>query len=113
MYIKKHHKCQRNHALQKQIQGSGTDLLSPSRFAKSTMGPGGLSDRVRNGNGCDPSGRRTRTLDPFMVRRRKSILVVAIDDRLVRLGSRALASTRLSLRTTSPYGPYTYRLSTL
>ncbi len=28
----------------------------PRRYQRSTIGPGGLNCRVRNGNGCNPSG---------------------------------------------------------
>ena len=40
----------------------GTDLLSQAGRPPSTIGPGGLNDRVRNGNGCGPSGMGTREI---------------------------------------------------
>jgi hypothetical protein len=38
------------------IINPGDDLLSHKVDPCSTMGPGGLNFRVRDGNGCDPSG---------------------------------------------------------
>ena len=37
------------------IFNPGSYLLSHPRFEGSTIGGRGLNDRIRNGNGCDPS----------------------------------------------------------
>src|SRR3970282_23382 len=54
-----------------EMQKAGEDILSrlrvysrhrptlPYRSQYSTIGPGGLTFRVRNGNGCGPSGKGT------------------------------------------------------
>src|SRR5262249_17562555 len=44
----------------------------PHRCQRSTIGPGGLNFRVRDGNGCGPSGIATgnRTLAPAVLHRR-------------------------------------------
>ena len=43
-------------------QGVGIDLISPEAYAPSTIGAGGLNDRVREGTGCTPTAKDTHHL---------------------------------------------------
>src|SRR6478752_8326505 len=50
------------------FSGPGGDLLSRA-LRRSTIGPGGLNDRVRNGIGWGPPGKITRSTKRMWMRR--------------------------------------------
>src|SRR6266705_3297142 len=67
----------------------------PQPYSGSIIGPGGLNFRVRDGNGCDPSGMATGNCEDCVYQEQ---IIVKPHGRLVLVGYR-------------PYGPSTSSLS--